>query len=522
MKYLMLYEAFESNVLSKTVKYIKTKVGKNSANAFLNNLKFIKDQYDLPIDKISDSDIKYLSAKASINIKPESVENKWGVFAIKFWFSVSDGFLGYTGIGNFQYNYTSYSRNRNKIGHFSKTEIDIIKNNLGINKGILSKVENYNDLRSGDKVILYLNYHKNSVDLKIGEIWREDDQLFVLQNSHDGEAPYGDYRSRGYRYGWSIGDVNYPADDHNSLHRYVETDDDLKLDYDDGDSSEDYSIYDFNLPFSGSNLTDWGSGNVSENAIEGADFSIILYLDNILKKDLKKPGEKKLARTAQKSGAVALMDDATIKNTNIDRYFRGIIDKMGISDKGINDLRDLQKIALKSILGKWSFFSIYRQDPDLDRILNMSDYIKNFMKSGDEYYLRTGIDYYKRITDTHRNIMKTYNRSYEEFKNLDKSDDLQKLFDMLLEIGEMITNWVKSLDIKTIGELNICYYKLVTIRRIIIDDNITISNAMLRFVSDFIYEDNEYWVGALSDKDLSDDIKRLENLKVYIQSILTK
>ena len=63
--------SFDSNAISKVTKYVKEKVGKKHADKFLNGLKSLLRHYDFPINKISDNDVKYLSAKKALLINPE-------------------------------------------------------------------------------------------------------------------------------------------------------------------------------------------------------------------------------------------------------------------------------------------------------------------------------------------------------------------------------------------------------------------------------------------------------------------
>ena len=106
MKYLMLFEAFEANALSKMMTFLGKKVDNNSKGRFLDKLKRLISNFDIPIDKIVDKDVKYLNRNAAIKLKNE--EDSESTFApthqhlycLKFWFSVDEGFLGFTGTGN--------------------------------------------------------------------------------------------------------------------------------------------------------------------------------------------------------------------------------------------------------------------------------------------------------------------------------------------------------------------------------------------------------------------------------------
>ena len=53
MKYLKLFEAFESDAISKMMNFLKTKIGKDSQKIFLNRLIKIKDTLENNRDRWS-------------------------------------------------------------------------------------------------------------------------------------------------------------------------------------------------------------------------------------------------------------------------------------------------------------------------------------------------------------------------------------------------------------------------------------------------------------------------------------
>ena len=119
MKYLKLFEAFESDAISKMMNFLKTKIGKDSQRTFLNRLIRIKDTLDIPIDKITDNDVKYLNRKKALEFRNQSnVDNPRGVYCLKFWFSIDEGYLGFTGTGNLFVDFEEWSKGvrRRRIG----------------------------------------------------------------------------------------------------------------------------------------------------------------------------------------------------------------------------------------------------------------------------------------------------------------------------------------------------------------------------------------------------------------------
>ena len=95
MKYLKFYEAFKSKGISNTLKFLREKLGKKSSDDFISSLKDFMNGVDFPIDQLSDSNIKYLSAKKAIQLRCESpVYNEKDIWVIKYWFSIEKGFSG--------------------------------------------------------------------------------------------------------------------------------------------------------------------------------------------------------------------------------------------------------------------------------------------------------------------------------------------------------------------------------------------------------------------------------------------
>src|SRR5690606_38434573 len=103
----------------------------------------------------------------------------------KFWFSLEEGYLGYTGIGNKEVNFERQGANH----PFDKEEINYIKEQLNIKKGELKPVINYKTLTHGQEVIVYF---ENSLDLnRLGKakIFVEERDLYAIQDVFSGRYP---------------------------------------------------------------------------------------------------------------------------------------------------------------------------------------------------------------------------------------------------------------------------------------------------------------------------------------------
>jgi hypothetical protein len=132
MKYLMLFEAFESDVISRITKFIKSKVDDGNVRTFLDDLKSINKYIDIPIDKITNNDVEYLSAKKALKIDKKdkvSTEDPSNIYCLKFWFSLKDGYVGFSGVGDYIVELNSHGVDKKE---FTERDINYIKDNLNI------------------------------------------------------------------------------------------------------------------------------------------------------------------------------------------------------------------------------------------------------------------------------------------------------------------------------------------------------------------------------------------------------
>ena len=237
MKYLMLFEAFEANALSKMMAFLAKKTDSNSKERFRDKLKTLITQLDIPIDKIKDTDIKYLNRAQALKLKSEKDSDS--IYCLKFWFSIDEGYLGFTGTSNVTMDFNEYiSGKRNSEGKnspFANRELNYIKNDLDIKTGSLEPVKNYENLQHGQLVIgIFSDDEDNLQRLGVAKIWRNDNQLYAIQDVTSGGSPDNDingvsWRDWGYDYSWSLDSVYSPGSDHCKLHIYTPSNEPLHL-----------------------------------------------------------------------------------------------------------------------------------------------------------------------------------------------------------------------------------------------------------------------------------------------------
>ena len=560
MKHLMLFEAFESNALSKMMKFLGKKVDTNSKERFKDKLKRLITQFNIPIDKISDKDVKYLNRNQALKLRNvDRVENDKGIYCLKFWFSIDEGYLGFTGTGNNSMDFKSYikynnnrNRSRGKNSHFSNNELDYIKNRLNIKTGKLTPVKNYEDLTHKQLVIGVFSDDEDDMSrIGLAKIWRDEyGELHGIQSVAGGGEPDGQIDGESWRNwkdedgeenedgylpfsrSWSMGSVNSPGSDHAKLHIYTPSDEPLHIEgvkREEEKEEEKESPLDFNLPLNSSyGLREWGDTSWSIDdytLVEKSDFSIILMLDDILKSVKTPVSQLKTNREESREGATKLMSDNQIKKANIERYLTAIVGKMGI-ERDIKELQNLQRLVIKSVCGDLAFISIYKGRPGFDSLDSISGYIYDMMKSTDEgdknYYLSSIISSFKSLNSYSEEYTKQYNESLKEINNSDV-EPLKEIFRIFIEIGKKIKNYLLSQNIQTIEDLGMVMVKLRSIRNLTGERGFSLSYTR-NILNEFHYTgDVRYYIDQCNERrksEVLEDIKKAKHIERYIDSLL--
>ena len=537
MKYLMLFEAFEANALSKMMAFLAKKTDSNSKERFRDKLKTLITQLDIPIDKIKDTDIKYLNRAQALKLKSEKDSDS--IYCLKFWFSIDEGYLGFTGTSNLTMDFNEYiSGKRNSEGKnspFANRELNYIKNDLDIKTGSLEPVKNYENLQHGQLVIgIFSDDEDNLQRLGVAKIWRNDNQLYAIQDVTSGGSPDNDingvsWRDWGYDYSWSLDSVYSPGSDHCKLHIYTPSNEPLHLV---GDKKEVEEVkvenpFNYNLPVNRHySLTEWGDTSWSIDgykSVEKADFAIVLMVDDIIKSVETKVGDVRKSREESKEGATSLMSDSEIKEANIKRYLLGLISKMGIT-LDTSNLQNLQKLVIKAVCDEFAFISIYKERPDFDNLNQITRDIYNMMSVKDEsdkkYYLERAISYYQSLNSNSDDYRKNYIESLEIIKKSD-SNQIKEFFDIAMRMGDKIKKYLLSQNIQSIEDLRMIIVKLKSIRTISRENEFNFSGFIKSILDEFHYKsDIEYYIREYGDRDISKELTRIKHLERYVDSLL--
>lgn len=549
MKYLMLFEAFEANALSKMMKFLKSKIDNNSKERFRDKLKTLITQLNIPIDKIKDEDIKYLNRNGAINLRNQGkIDNDNGLYCLKFWFSLESGYLGFTGTGNKTMDFNEYIQgNRRRRGEgknepFSGSELDYIKNQLDIKTGTLEPVIDYEQqLQHGQLVIGVFSDEDDNLDrLGLAKIWRdENDHLYAIQNVASGGSPDYDVDGQNWRdysqenpifaSSWSLDSAYNPGSDHHKLHTYTPSDKPLHiLGIKEEENKEVKSPFDFNLPVNRYyNLSEWGDSTWSMDdykSVEKADFAIVLMIDNVIKSVKTKVSDVRSSREESKEGATKLVSDSQIKKANIERYLTAMVGKMGI-ETDIKELKNLQKLIIKSICGDFAFMSIYKSRPGFDNLDNITSYIYDMMRSNETdkgYYLKNITNNYKSLNSHYEDYVKVYNESLKSINETD-IEPIKEVFEILMRIGKKITTYLQAQNIQTIEDLSMVLAKLKSIRTLTNERGLSLGYTR-NILNEFHYPgDVRYYLREYNDRrkdDVLEDVRKAKNIERYVDSLL--
>ena len=541
MKYLMLFEAFEANALSKMMVFLTKKTDSDSKERFRNKLKTLTTNLDIPIDKIKDSDVKYLNRSQALKLKNEKESDS--IYCLKFWFSIDEGYLGFTGTGNLTMDFNRHIKGRRsevKNSPFNTRELDYIKHSLDIKTGSLDPVKNYEDIQHGQLVIGIFS-GEDPIDINrlgFAKIWRDENQLYAIQDVTSGGSPENEINGQNWRswrnsdsrlvHSWSLDSVHSPGSDHCKLHIYKSSNEPLHIV---GAKKEvvekSENPFDFNLPVNRDfNLTEWGDSSWSIDnykSVEKADFAIVLMLDDIIKSVGTKVSNVKKSREESKEGATSLMSDSEIKEANIKRYLIGLISKMGIT-LDTSNLQNLQNLVIKSVCSEFAFISIYRETPGFGNLNSITKSIYNMIGLEDEpdkkYYLDKAIEYYQYLNTNSDEYRKIYTDSLEVIKKCN-SDQIKEFFDTIMKMGNKIKKYLSSQNIQNIEDLRMIIIKLQSIRTISRENEFKFEGFVKNILDEFHYKnDVEYYTREYGSRDISKELTKIKNLERYVDSLL--
>ena len=545
-RYQFLNEAFESKAISKTLSFLDKKCGRAAKDKLIEVIKKMKNNYDYPIDKINDRFIKYTNKKEAIKIKFDGeLHNGWGVYCLKFWFSLELGYIGYTATSN---KTKEYKINKRENEPFDSSELSHIRSK-GMTTGKLTPVVDYSLLKNRDKVVGCFAEYLDDDYITPATIIIDGGKIYAIQDVADGSNPARDTGFRDFgRYSWSIGRLNGEiGNDHLKLHHYKFDNEPLRIEeVEKVESEPSDNPLEWNLPVKKGNgrISDWKSDYSSiedEEELEKADFSIILFFDDMINPDkaeyYERPSDISKEREESRKGALKLISDEEIKKVNIERYLNQIVSKIGVSiDK--SDVKNLQKIIQTSLVGKYSFISILSNNyQGIDNFINyLYTFIKHSKDSKDiedvrikrdrDRYFKEVMEQYKTIYNRSLDLRKKYDNTYNWIIKNHSGDDeksvlIIEILSKVIEIGNKIFDSISNQEANSIQEMRIIKSKLESFRNLLYEDVFLLPDrmsAIFRYFNDL--SDVEYYFDRIDIINLKESKEKLEDIEKAVISIL--
>jgi hypothetical protein len=510
MKYLLLFEKFKSMGLSKTIEFIKSK-SKKGQKKFLSDLKGLLVIYDFPISEFTDDDVHYMSAKKAKLIKTDNADdimNPFGVYAIKFWFSLNE-YIGYTGVGAI----------KDSNINFNQKEMDKIKE-LGYETGTLTYLYDTSELKTGDKVAGYFARSEDMGYFTMATIYRQHDTYYAIQDVNSGSSPSGDEWRQYGRYSWSIGSTYDMAGDNYKLHVWRPGDNELK-------NSNQLLEGDSYVKSNGvlSKKIRYNDSIENLDKIEEADFSLVIYLDPLIKHESVKDTRK--FREESKKGATALMSDEQIKKLNYEKYITSLISKSGINiGTTTADIKDLQNIILKILVGRWALITVYKETPGYkDNINNFFSRLKSLINSNEEekqYYMDRFLEKYESIIKESKRYESQFKGSMKKVEN-NGNENTKKMVNEVIDMSIYFQNKLKNYKIDTIEDAVIISYKLKAFQDYMNNSDIDFEGSLNTIIRNFNYNDSDVDAGIRNlnneEEERNDEtLKKLELIKRFIDT----
>jgi hypothetical protein len=487
MKYLKLFEAFESRILSKTLGFIK-----KDKKMFIEQLERVCSSIDFPKSKLSDDFFRYLPFKAALNVSqiigdepcdatsqrafPEhgvegetckggKIKRMWGarqrevacpicggtgvkaktpeLKLIKFWFSAEGEYIASTAVDGVI---------RNSISSSRKAE-------LPQNIALYNELGSFPDastFKTGDIV-----QAKISGSNIIGYIYKEGSRSYLIQSTSSGSTPSGSaWRSYG-RYAWVLSGGEY---DGNLKELQIKSKEKIDL------APNPYS-WNFGLELR------YGRIGINNNVdvqdlIKDAHFAIIMDFGKIKESGFKGVRYIRSEREESREGATALLSDEDIKDQNIERYNKAIADKLTSGDEITNITRSIPKMFGGDLCISYIFTS--KNYSTFDALITR---LWEFMRETDEDdKISMGNDIVRRLKNFYENNSQLNLRLSSNIDKVKKSlkDDSSPveqerllMIDKLSELSKKINEKILKSKVESIDDLENIYQKLQTVSRLL-------------------------------------------------------
>lgn len=497
MKYLVLFEAFKSTKLSRTLSYIK------DDNDFLNYLKRISDYYDFPFSELSDDMFEYLPFNDALKVINEidrnpykcdyesewidgefcqegKVKRTWGkgtriiecpkcngkgvlepkvksdLRYLKFWFNSSGNLVAKTAVDGLKHEDTSLSQDISKYNIIGKVEREDLYSS---------------DLKTGD--IVMMEIHGNNV---IGYIWRtRREVMYIIQNRVAGSTPGGSSWKKFGTRGWGLSTYSSGTKTITKLEPKEGEDEDVE---------ENKFQWEHKADILRNGLININKGYDIEKLLSDAHFAIILDMSKLKSENFKKRSSISSDRHEHKKGAVSFLKDYDIRKENINRYITQLSNKFDIGE----EFRSINKIAPRLYCNKYVLYYLYTEGNDdfgdtISEIWNIIKKKDSLNDSEMEYLIGKIKDILHKSYKINMEYINNYNNNLNwvrgELKKQGK-DNYITILDELEKLSNLIYDRILKYPIESIEDMEIMYGKMQSLRLILRGSRYT-----LRYLSSF-------------------------------------
>lgn len=561
LKYLQLFEAFESQKLSKTLKFIN----KGARENFMQAINRIANRFDFPISRFNDDMFEYLPFKSALKKNtppPKEVEREvcnresdwipgefcqggrvkrtWGahtrmtecpgcrgtgfkplkkvqpeVSLVKFWFDKDGNWVTVTGCdGQIRpQNKTDNSAYAEGLYEFSK-ELEDYNQVRSISLSELL------DLPTGSIVLFGPKYEERlPVSMVLaGSLRRGRKAVYMLQDEFSGTTPIDDGLSHDWekyaQYSWCV----TASEDFGSatlLEPKVKRE--VKREIKPLPEEEAYTW---------NNLIDlrymqMNNRNDMEAQLRNAHFAIILDMNKLRETEFQKVSLTKSERELRKVGAFLKPED--VKDANIERYMSLIIKKFDAT-KGLSELTKV----LPRVFGYTNALTFVLRGYNFNNLDSLVTYLNLFMQNPNDYNLRLILSNLNSVYDSARERSQNINRTIDAvWKKLDagrgdKSIDekAKKYFQTYLEISELLYKKLSSEKIETLTDIELVMNKLRAVRQFLENTRFETLRRFVRYIAEYLggsYSD--YVTGYIYEaiEDFPNGQSELEELKKVIE-----
>ena len=484
LKYIKLFEAFESIKLTKILGYIDSE----SKRVFIKKLESISKQYDFPMSNFSDDMFQYLPFKKALDVKLEEktepckatsknsfgssgldgevcqggkIKRMWGsrqrivdcsrcdgtgnepqipeLKIIKFWFTSDGKFVNNTGVdGKIR---ESYDKKDLKI--FSKYDVvDTIEpTSNGISR--LRQIPHLSEV--------FFKGKRRDLG-EIATIYVDGRDVFSIQNTYDGGSPSGnrDWKKYG-RYSWNISGGDFHT---------------ITILKPKENQEEETSVdpYSWNVSLN----TRFGvieSGRI-ESEIKDAHFALVLDIAKLKSGDYTRASDIRDEREELKSGSKLVMTDDKFRTQNIKRYIALIANKADIT----GDISNIKNLVNRGLGGRWALFVLESQARYQNNFSTISELYYNMMMSREEdkqHYITSINDRIKFLYSKSSDVTTKISRNITEIKKVlvkeDQSDKYLPIIEGLERISFKFYNKLMSGQFETIEDLEIARQKMISL-----------------------------------------------------------